>query len=68
MIFLSDFPQVITMVPYFYHSFLFTAAFKKSDAMVVERVKKQYKGNRWYESDEEASIRMLTYGYPLIEH
>lgn len=46
MIFLSDFPQVITMVPYFYHSFLFTAVFKKSDAMVVERVKKQYKGNQ----------------------
>ncbi|WP_273717904.1 MULTISPECIES: hypothetical protein [Bartonella] len=28
-VFLNDFLQVISIMPYFYHSFLFTAAFKK---------------------------------------
>ncbi len=33
--------------------------------MVVERIKKQYKGNQWHKSNEEVCSRMLAYGYPL---
>ncbi len=42
-------------MPYFYHSFLFAAAFKKVMPMVVEKIKKQYKDNQSCKSAEECA-------------